>query len=390
MTEFKNIFSESVEIPEIVVKKADDAFAKIKMEGTDVMKDTTGSENMKNNKKRRLFKNQAAAIAGICLFAAGSITAVAAVRHVWSRGMQGNLQATDEQQQVLTEQGVATVYSEEDYGNLAVTDGNVTVTPDTVIVADQIAYLSFAVKGYELEEGAEPCFEYVDVYLGDDPDSEDGWLNMSASFYDGVVSDENGLAVYDDGTMLQSDENGRIISHYTDEEGTLQFVITAMVSDYDQSLLGKTIHVNFENLGTVYKAEYTGVMEGTWDLALDLSDVSATTNISVSQKIEDTPMTLDSIDISPVSIKINYSVEGEVKSENDNNGVPVFCGVVLKDGTRLPFMSNGGMSATDETGSKAYVISAFDRVIDVEQVASILVGTLSEADIDMIEIPITR
>lgn len=388
MTEFNNLFSENVEVPEIVLKKADDAFAKIKAEGTDVMKDATKFENTKNNKKKGFFKSQAAAITGICLFAAGSITAVAAVRHVWSRGMQGNLQATDEQQQMLTEQGVATVFLEEDYGNLAVTDGNVTVTPDTVIVADQVAYLSFTVKGYALPEGEEPCFEYVDVYLGDDPDSEDSWLNMGASFYGGIVSDENGLSVYEDGTLLQSDENGRIIAHYADEDGTLQYVITAMVSDYDQSLLGETLHVDLENLGTAYKAEFTGEVEGTWDFALNLSDVSATTNISLSQKIEGTPMILDSIDISPVSIKLNYSVEGEVKIENDDNGVPNFCGVVLKDGTRLPFMSNGGMSGVDETRSKAYDISAFDRVIDIDQVVSILVHTESGAD--MIEIPINR
>ena len=66
--------------------------------------------------------------------------------------------------------------------------------------------------------------------------------------------------------------------------------------------------------------------------------------------------------MSPISIKMNYIVNGEVNIYQDGNGVPNFCGVVLKDGTRLPYISNGGITGyTDDTMAFAYTLSTFDR-----------------------------
>lgn len=240
--------------------------------------------------------------------------------------MKGTLQATDEQQQVLTQQGMATVMTEqEQYDDLAVTAGGVTVAPDIVIVDDRFAYLSFKVRGYELEAGKEPCFESMDVYVGDDSDSEDSWINSSGNFYYGIVTDENGSPVYDDGTPVQFDADGSIIYHYTDEDGTLEFVILAYVTGYNGSLLGKTMHVNFDNLGTVQKADYAGDVDGNWSFTIDLPTVSTSKTIEVNRSVDGTVFALDSIEISPISVKMNYSVNGEVAMQEDENGVPDFC-----------------------------------------------------------------
>lgn len=98
-------------------------------------------------------------------------------------------------------------------GGVSVTDGTITVTPETVIADDIFAYISFSVSGYSIGDNEEPCFEFVDTYLGNDPMSEDSWVNMSASFYDGLVSDENGVphfcgVVLKDGTRLPYLWNG--------------------------------------------------------------------------------------------------------------------------------------------------------------------------------------
>ena len=47
----------------------------------------------------KMFKTQAAVIVGVCILAISSISAVAAIHHYWGRGMNGNIQASDEQQQ---------------------------------------------------------------------------------------------------------------------------------------------------------------------------------------------------------------------------------------------------------------------------------------------------
>ncbi len=383
MADKKNIFSKDIEIPEIVMHKAEDAFAKIRLEGKDIMTENKKINDLRNRgKRRRAFKNRVAVAACICILAVSSVTVAAATYHLWGRGMQGNLQASTEQQQELIEQGYATVMTEEENEeNLAVTVGNVTVKPVTVITDGKFAYLSFSVEGYFIGENVEPSFEFVNAYLGDNPDAEEGWVNMNSNFYDGIVSDEEGNPVYDDGTPLAFDENGNYITRYADENGTLEYVVTLFPVNPDASLLGETIHVDFKNIGNVYKAEYIADLEGEWNFTINLPRESAARKIPVGKAVEGTAFTVDSVELSPVSAKINYSVNGEVTVREDENGVPKFGGVVLKDGTRLPYLWNGGRSGyTDETRTGAYVMSAFDRVIEPEQVEAILLQTEAGAD----------
>ena len=121
MTNRKIVFSEEIELSEIVLKKTDQAFEMIRQEDVVRMKKT-------NTRGKIMFKSQAAVITGVCILAVSSISAVAAIRHYWGRGMSGNIQATEEQQQVLTERKIAKVYSEEpDSSSLAVTDNGVTI-----------------------------------------------------------------------------------------------------------------------------------------------------------------------------------------------------------------------------------------------------------------------
>lgn len=298
--------------------------------------------------------------------------------------MQGAIQASEEEQLELKQEGIASVMAEaEDYSKLSVTDENVTITPETVIVDEKFAYVSFSVKGYALGKDVEPGFENVNVYIGEDSEPQD--INMEGSFYDGMIADETGSAIYDDGTPLKQGEDGHIISHYVDENGNLEYVVKVSVADDTDSLLGKTLHVVFENLGSVNKAEYEGVLEACWNFTIDLSSNKSTDTMVVEKSVEGTNFVLNTVDISPVSIQLNYSVNGEIEMKEDENGVPNFCGVILKDGTRIPYLSNGGMTGyTDDTMTSAYVFSTFDRVIHVEDIASLLVRTESGAD--MIEI----
>jgi hypothetical protein len=377
MEDLKKRFIQDVEVPKIVMQKANDAFSRIERE------DKMSMEHKKQT--ARHFSGKAVAAAAIGILAMGSVTAIAATHHIWSRGMSGTLQATDEQQQVLTEQGVASVMQEQEaYEQLAVTDGNVTIAPETVIADERFAYLSFSVSGYILGEGVEPGFESVNVCQAD-RDAVDSGLSMSGSFYDGIITDENGSPVYDDGSELEANEAGETIAHYADADGKLEYVIIAMVSDEEDTLPGKTIHVDFRNLGTVYKADYENAVDGSWSFDIELPDVSAAKTMQIGQDVPGTVFTLENIELSPISMKLNYSVNGEVSASEDENGVPDFCGVVLKDGTRIPYLANGGSTGyADETKKEAYVWSCFDRVIDAEQVASLLIRT--ESGRDMVEI----
>ena len=384
MSDKKNIFPEETELSEIVLKKINQAFEMIKQEDTGYMK----KSNIGGGK---FLKGRAAVIAGVCILAASSISAAAAIHHHWGRGMNGNIQASDTKQQELTENGVAKVYREDpDYLSLAVTDHGITIAPDTVIVDDRFAYMSFRISGYSAADREEPGFDMVDVYQGDDPEDDGSWVNVyGGRMYDGIIPDENGHPVYEDGSPLKHYEDGSIISYYTDSSGDMEYIIQAGIVDLNDSLLGKTIHVNFKDLGFFSEGKFTPAVDGNWNFRMILPGVSSAQDIEVGQRVEGTDFVMESISISPVSMNVNYSVIEVPEISEDENGIPRVQGVVLKDGTRIPYSTDGGRSGyTDSSRSNAYHMAGFDRVIDVDEVAALIVLTPYENE--QVEIPISK
>lgn len=380
MKKNSNIFQDDIKVPEIVLQKADEAFAGIQTEGRSTMK----KNNQTENRKHTFWRNPAAVAACTCIIVAGSVTAGAAVHHVWSRGLQGAVQATDTQQKELTDKGAAVVLKEQkDYSKLAVTDNGITITPETIIVDENFAHIAFSVKGYDLAEGDEPGFDDWDIGVKDG--KEGSSVQVYGGFYDGIVSDENGNPVYEDGSSLKEDEQGQIISHYVDEDGNLEYVASIGVADWKGSLLGKTIVCKLKDLGTLYKTRFTLAKEGNWDFEIKLPDVSTASNIKVAKGIENTPFTVDDVELSPISIKINYSVNGEVTFKEDTNQVPQFFGVILKDGKKISFLGDAGGTGYNEAMTEAYTLSSFVQVIEPDQVQAII---LRNDDGEQIKIPI--
>lgn len=383
MANKKTILSEEIELSEIVLKKTNQAFEMIKQEDIVSMKKT-------HKRRKKMFKTQAAVAAGVCILAVSGISAAAAVHHYWGRGMNGNIQASDEQQQVLTEKNIAKVYREEpDSPSLAVTINGVTIEPDTVIADERFVYMAFRISGYSVADRTEPGFDMVNVYQGDHPEDESAWVNMSGTMYDGIVLDENGASVYEDGTSVESYEDGSVISHYTDDNGNMEYIIQASAADKNDSLLGKTLHVAFKDLGTFSKAAFIPAVEGVWNFELNLSDVSSTRNIKVGKKVEGTGFTMEDISISPISIQVNYSVSEAPTEHEDDLGIPEVKGVVLKDGTRISYLANPGrLGYTDNNKSNAYQIAGFARVVDVDEIAALIVLTSHENE--KVEIPLSE
>lgn len=383
MANKKTILSEEIELSEIVLKKTNQAFEMIKQEDIVSMKKT-------HKRRKKMFKTQAAAAAGVCILAVSGISAAAAVHHYWGRGMNGNIQASDEQQQALTEKNIAKVYREEpDSPSLAVTINGVTIEPDTVIADERFVYMAFRISGYSVADRTEPGFDMINVYQGDNPEDESAWVNMSGTMYDGTVLDENGALVYEDGTSVESYEDGSVISHYTDANGNMEYIIQASAADKNDSLLGKTLHVAFKDLGTFSKATFIPAVEGVWNFELNLSDVSSTRNIKVGKKVEGTGFTMEDISISPISIQVNYSVSEAPTEHEDDLGIPEVKGVVLKDGTRISYLANPGrLGYTDNNKSNAYQIAGFARVVDVDEIAALIVLTSHENE--KVEIPLSE
>lgn len=371
------IFSSNIELPAIVQKKADTAFSMIKKKGTGSMENFERENLKKKSKNARTFKKPTAAVAAVCVLALGGITALAAGYHYWSRSMRGTLQADETQQIELVQSGVADILDTQDTDDVGgapaeikeVTVGGVTVKPMEIIADSHFAHISFSISGYTLGEQVEPSFEHMDAEC-------EGMVAVNASFYDGIVSDSSGKPVYDDGTPIKLDDSGAVVSYYTDDDGTLEYVMTC-ISAYDQTILGKTIHVELENLGTTYHADHETAVSGKWEFDIPVTEKNSAKTYALGAVVGDTGATVTTVELSPISIKVNYDFQGEKVTQDGSDksytNPPLFCGVRLKDGTMLPYLADGGSSGyTDETAAHYYFMSAFDRVIDVDNVDALL------------------
>ena len=133
-------------------------------------------------------------------------------------------------------------------------------------------------------------------------------------------------------------------------------------------------------------------MDGDWNFEINLSDVSSSQNIKVGKKVEGTGFTMEDINISPISVNVNYSVSAAPVENEDDLGIPEVKGVVLKDGTRIPYLTNPGrLGYTDSSKSNAYQIAGFARVVDVDEIAALIVMTSYENEkVETLEIPISK
>lgn len=328
----------------------------------------TGS--MRNSLRTLLI---AAVIVSILL----ALSAVAyAMGHIWSRGMRDRLDATEEQQQTMADKGMAKVFTEDEKNDsMAVTSNGVTVKPLELVADENTALVSFAIDGFSLKEGEEPGFENIIVYMGNDPGSRA--LNMSGSFSYEQERDGNGNFI---GTPQFADESGR-----------LEFVMTLSPSNHDDTLLGREIHVRFVNLcADTEKAAKTPVLNGEWDFDIKLPEKSSVREIRIGKSVEGTAFTMESAKITPLSIEIAYSVSGRVSMAGDDLAIPMFRGFVLKDGTRLFNIANGGSSGyTDDSMTAAFSGSVLDRVIDPDEVAEIIVSRSMDNSKDIAGIPLS-
>ncbi len=415
----KHIFPLETELSEIVRQKTDCALETIRQEENGLMRatgkrtkraagqtagDRAGRAGAKTGKSGgRRFRMPAAAVAGICLLTVSSISAAAALHYYWGRGMNGQLQASEEQQRELVEQGMAKVYETRQEGKVqddgkksaenaasdvpAVTCDGVTIAPETVVADEKFAYLSFRISGFQAEAWEEVSAGLTEICLADDPDGENSWVNMSGHIYTGITADEKGNLVYDDGTPVVYDEKGRTLNRYTDEKGDMSFVIRASLGNRggsQDSLLGRTLHLEFQDVKALeyttdaaghHKPVIRSWVSGKWEFDIPLPDVSAAEHIAVGAPVEGTVFTVESIDLSPISVRVNYEVDGAPEAEQDENGVPTIRSLILRDGTRLPDMAGaGGKGYMDSAKSRAQDMTGFDRVVDVDEVAGLILS----------------
>ena len=154
--------------------------------------------DMKNDKMvtyqkpERKCRKRYMVIALAATLAVGTATAYAAYTG-WSKGLKEELRISEDQQNHMEENGMAA------FSDATVTDAGVTVTAQQSITDNYYTYLSFKIDGYSVEQGVQPDFETISVTV----DGQDDF-SWGGSFYNGMISDENGMAVHADGSELET------------------------------------------------------------------------------------------------------------------------------------------------------------------------------------------
>ena len=320
---------QDVEIPEVVRKKANQAFARIhaEQEKTEADNRKVVSYNKKETERKAISKRKIAVVLAVAALATATVTAGAAAYMKWSAGMAEGMQATETQQKQL-----------EDFGSIRV--------------------------------------------LVDGKDD----LNLGAGFYDGIIAGEDGMPVRASDGSSALDENGDMMYYYVQEDGSMEFDIN--MNNYSEKgfFIGKDIQVELKDLGTVDKAEFTKTLEGTWSFEWTLGGADTAKTYTLNQPLGDSGATIQTVEISPISVyaEYNFPIQKETITGENEDGTtsesttfkeaPPLMGIKLKDGTVIKNMyMGGGMIGYQNNSSDDYVYAyATDRIIDPDQIAYFL------------------
>ena len=357
-----------IEIPDIVQKKADMVFKQINKESSKVV--------MMRARKRK-WKTMWIAVAAAVLTL--GTTVCAAVYMYQSRGLKAEFQMTQDEKGFLEENNYMAPIADDNDTHESVTVGGVTITPLQMIVDGRFAWLSFKVEGYALEEGKEPSFEWVNVAIDDDIEAP---LNYTSSFYNSIMLDENEELIDADGIPIEEDD---VIGKFIGEDGSMEYIIRIDGIYYKKGLVNSSVQVTFENLGTVYKNDFTPDLDATWEFHMDLKGSDEVRKVKLSAALGDSGATVTYAEISPISVYVTYDfpLQKETIEAWDKNGesvttttfveAPDIRGVRLKDGTLLQGIMNGGTMGYIDDNQDVYTVSyAFSRVIDTKEIDALL------------------
>lgn len=301
-------------------------------------------------------------------------TAVAAGVLYLGRGLDAELQITEEIREVYQETELF------DAPDLSVTQNGVTVKMDECIVDEHAAYLAFRVSGYATEPGQQPAFANTECTIGEE------YFSWCADFSNGLVTGPDGRAVYPDGSVPEDYSK----LSYLDENGELVYIISLWTDDF--SLIGRTIRVELTDLG-VYTGNWGDVntaVEGDWTFEWELKGSAKALDVNgLNVPIGKTGSTFTSIHLSPIHVQMTMKVPRNPSPvEEDDTNEPYFYGIQLKDGTRYMPISEGGTTgymAAD--GDAFYQMFMLNRIIDPEQVEALLfTGPAGAAEIMEVKI----
>lgn len=372
-----DILREEILIPRMVQQKADVAYEMVREQHALVVEQKVMDRNRRNDlhKIRKTGKTLLFVAVALMLFAGFAVAA----GNRWSVGISEKWQVEESLKESLQEEKAVS------FAMQSQTQNGITITAEQSVTDNYSVYLAFRVEGYDLKEGLTPGFEEIQVTV----DGMDG-ANYSAGFYDGMITGEDGILEYVDGEDADLDEEGRLISRYVREDGSLSYWISMTESERGWAL-GRDIHVQLRNLcGYEDKAgemDSESVVKGIWNFNWNLQGTDKRREWILAAPLGDSGAVIRRVELSPASgyVECDWPRKRETRQVVGPDGelmemsrlvrAPQMCGVRLKDGTEYRYLFSGdgteGYVSSDQESIRYYACRGCTRIIDPEEVVSL-------------------
>ncbi len=336
---------QEVVIPEIVQRKARDAFSQIQQE----VKSTNDSKKVRifyKRRKTRLGKQAAVFAVVVCASAAAaavvyasSATVSAKAYHIWSQSLKRILHISEVEQELLEKNAVS------DHPLQSVEDAGVKVTSVQSIVDNRFAYLAFQVDGYDFSKNTDTGFDEVNVWI-----------------------------------------DGKFANNYGGSfDGNEYCMLISPGEDMD-TVIGKEVRVEFSGLGSCEKAEVQGEVDGRWELSWTLQGSDELAVYQMEEALGDSGAIVTKAEISPISLNLIYHMPRKTVEEpyydetNQQKGIATFyaeppgiAGIKMKDGNIYTGIVNGGSEGYLSKDSDLYRVSvSVSQMIDSQNVQALL------------------
>ena len=306
-------------------------------------------------------------------------TAVAAGVISWRRGLGDRLRVTED---------VKAAYQDTDlfeHPGLTVSQSGIDMTLEECIVEPDAAYLAFRVRGYrpELRPGEpdweRPWFRDVEV---DVEGLGERYCYIEPLFFDGL----DGWGMAADGTGPEDS-----VPSYVDENGDMVFILHLRCDADDFSFVGKQIHARMTGLGVASNASgrLKEEAEGEWVFDWTMKGTARHRTLTgLSLPLGETGAVLNSVELSPLYVRMTLQAPRTAASEEEGNGVPWFLGIRLANGTVCDELAGRGYADwAEETGEDYHQMWTLHRIIEPDQVTGLRFDTGEGTDVIEVAIP---
>ncbi len=401
-----DMLQQEVEIPEIVQRRAQDAFDQIhretKLADQGIVRISEARrEETTMKKKGRKTKHTLVVVALMAVLVLGTMTvAVAAFRGSLTESLKGMFHISQDQEEDLMgrEDGLLSIIETEaqEHETSGVTESKNAMEESSTAGDEEESEAETDENGLVLSEGDVTSVTHNGVTVKLSQAMVDQYHMVVSVRVEGLPEDTTESTGFAQ-TKLQFVGEEKFGSWGRGElkagEGTLEWAYTIRPRNQQDPVpgwfFGKQLEIRLTDLEVFIGKEQgaTKIMDGEWVLRWTVHGTEEATVFNLNEELGNTGATVTTVTITPISVETRYEftkqvyqVEGGGTTHKDP---PVLRGVVLKDGTVYTDLNYKELMRYAAGSDTEYIITAQARyMLDVNEIESLLFADYGTSLVD--------